>query len=83
MNLYIISQDNVCGYDTYDSAVVAAEDTYDASVIHPDKDHPGWDGTKFGADGCWCDSRLVDVKLIGKTAPGINRGVIVASFNAG
>lgn len=35
MNLYLISQDIVGGYDTFDSAVVAAESPDDARKIHP------------------------------------------------
>jgi hypothetical protein len=35
MNLYLITQDLVEGYDTYDSAVVVAETEDDARKIHP------------------------------------------------
>ena len=35
MNLYLISQDENIGYDTYDSAVVAAKSEKDARTIHP------------------------------------------------
>ena len=35
MNLYLISQDSNRDYDTYDSAVVAAVNEKDASVMHP------------------------------------------------
>jgi hypothetical protein len=35
MNLYLISQTVNVGYDTYDSAVVAAEDFVAASLTHP------------------------------------------------
>lgn len=35
MNLYLISQDINNGYDTYDSAVVAANSPKDARDIHP------------------------------------------------
>jgi arylsulfatase A-like enzyme len=39
MKLFLISQDENGGYDTYDSAVVAAEDEEAARKIHPT-----WDG---------------------------------------
>lgn len=35
MRLYLITQNLVEGYDTYDSAVVAAESSDDARKIHP------------------------------------------------
>jgi len=35
MKLYRISQDKNDGYDTYDSAVVAAENENEAKLIHP------------------------------------------------
>ena len=35
MNLYLISQSVNNEYDTYDSAVVAAESEEDATKIHP------------------------------------------------
>ena len=35
MKLYLLSQEVVTGYDTYDSAVVAAESEDDARTIHP------------------------------------------------
>lgn len=35
MNLYLITQDTVLGYDTYDSAVVVARTAFAASRIYP------------------------------------------------
>ena len=75
MNLYLISQHTNCKYDTYDSAVVAAVDADDAKTIHPSGDW-NWGG--------WCDSPTeVTAKLIGMAAPGVERGVVLASYNAG
>ncbi len=37
MNLFLISQDRVNGYDTYDSAVVVAKSEDDARNIHPSR----------------------------------------------
>lgn len=75
MFLYKISQDVNRGYDTFDSAIVAAPDANSAKMIYPGK-------------GCydvdaWCDYSYVKVDLIGTTAPGVKMGVILASFNAG
>ena len=35
MKLFLIHQDRLNGYDTYDSAVVAAESESDARSVHP------------------------------------------------
>lgn len=45
MKLWLISQDDNTGYDTYDSAIVAAVDTEAARAINPDGDV--W-GRKYG-----------------------------------
>ena len=80
MNLYLISQEANGGYDTYDSAVVAAEDEARARLTHP--------------DGCWelgpyqrhvwaDDPRDVAVRYLGKADAAVKPGIICASFNAG
>jgi hypothetical protein len=95
-NLYLISQDLVDGYDTYDSAVVSAKDEDEARMIHPSqfvthhKDGK-WMGT-YRKDGGeyenessdWVKFRdigYVAVKFLGKTELG--SGLILSSFNAG
>jgi len=81
MNLYHISQTIRDGYDTYDSAVVAAPNEETAKTIHPDGEtlYP-WIDTY----NTWCQSpNQVSVKLIGVAAPNIQQGVVIASFNAG
>ena len=78
MKLFHISQNENHEYDTYDSAVVCAQDADDARTISPDSGR--WDGS-FGA---WCSSPdKVEVKYLGEAAEGIERGVVCASFNAG
>jgi hypothetical protein len=77
LKLYRISQDSNTGYDTYDSAVVAAPDPTTAAQIHPDGDSGRW------SHYAWCSGpEYVEVELIG-TAAGVMQGVICASFNAG
>jgi hypothetical protein len=98
MNLYKISQEKNCGYDTYDSAVVAAKSEDEARLIHP-----GWyestsevltDGTWYRPwtyngrthvnKGTWAEFPSdVVVEFLGQAAEGIQPGTIVASFNAG
>ena len=83
MNIYLIWQNENRGYDTYDSAVVVAEDEESAKLIHPSTygENPWKDSCSSG----WCyypDD--VKVELVGtyegtKTEP----HVILASFNAG
>jgi hypothetical protein len=78
MNLYRISQSENFDYDTYDSAVVAAETEQEARSIHPGS---GKWGSEFHT---WASSpEVVKVELIGTADPSIELGVICASFNAG
>lgn len=80
MNLYLISQDQYDGYDTFDSVVVASESENDAKQIHP----AGYDDFAGHVSCLWCDNpNLVQVKLLGVAIPGTKRGIILASFNAG
>lgn len=79
MNLYLISQDVKTGWDTYDSAVVAAKDEEEARKIRPD-------GRERDEDyyGAWAKKpEQVKVELIGKAVEGTEKGVILSSFNAG
>lgn len=78
MKLWRIWQTVNDGYDTYDSAVVAAETENDARKINPCAWPPS------GPDECWAMPEHVSAQYIGEAAPGIEAGrVIVASFNAG
>lgn len=81
MKLYLISQDKNTGWDTYDSAVVAAESEEQARMTHPSGKN-NWDG-EHEDWGAWCASKYVNVKLIGTADNGTDAGVICASFNAG
>ena len=92
MKLWLISQSFNKGYDTYDSAVVAAETEEDARKLHPNKGH-FWDGEGWCykifngrvVPSChpdWADPQHVQVEYLGETDRDI-RGAILASFNAG
>jgi len=95
VKLWLILQKANCGYDTYDSAVVAADDEDAARAIHPDGFYR-WDGTHWSVTNpsgyvsregewspSWATPQHVSVKLIGDAAPDTKAGVICASFNAG
>lgn len=75
MKLWKLTQEVSNGYDTYDSCIVAAETEEDAVTIHP-----GWEWT----DGTWAsDASQVSAVCIGEASRDIERGVALASFNAG
>ena len=83
MKLFLISQNEHTSYDTYDSAVVAAEYIDEARNMDPSGENGElmkWDKKSWA----WCSSPdLVKVKYLGEAAVGIKQGVICASFNAG
>lgn len=80
MKLYLLAQTDNHGYDTYDSCVVCAESEEDAKTIHPDgdifKEDYRWGGWAMKAESITCNE-------IGEANDDQERGVIVASFNAG
>ena len=78
MNIYKLTQDQVVGYDTFDSAIVAAPNEDYAKSLHPTENDLDW-----GSD-CWAKSpEDVKVELIGAALAHIKSGVILASYNAG
>ena len=79
MNLYLICQTENNNYDTYDSAVVAAENPLSAQATHPG----GYNEDFNGRNGSWCCAVDVAVTLLGKAKAGTKAGVILASFHAG
>ena len=95
MNIYLISQSENCDYDTYDSAVVIAEDEYSARTTHPSEYYKwinnelysvyyGGRLEKSSTYTCWASSPfLVDVEFIGTAPEGSLPRVVCASFNAG
>jgi hypothetical protein len=92
VKLYKISQTVNNEYDTYDSAVVAAEDEEEARHVRMDTCYYLGDtlymklndGTEVEqSEWDWAHPKDVQVQYIGEAAPTIVAGVIVASFNAG
>ena len=87
MKLWLISQTERTGYDTYDRAVVAAATAEDAAAIHPD----GYSRYEPSESDDWPSGWLswasraatVHAEYIGEASDGTKAGVICASFNAG
>lgn len=79
MKLYKISQTVNDNYDTYDSAVVCADNADEAKKMHPSGND---DRSRYYMQD-WCEIKDVEIKYIGEAGADIKRGVIVASFNAG
>ena len=87
MKLYLISQSQNNDYDTFDSAVVCAENEEKAKLIHPYEywgeaiERDRWWKSK---NRYWCDSpNYVKVEFLGFAKNGTEEGIILASFNAG
>lgn len=88
MKLWLISQKVNNDYDTYDSAIVAAETEDAAKNMRPN-------GTEFtdaeslftDAESLffssWCELKDVEIEYLGNAAKHIKRGVILASYRAG
>ena len=93
MYLWKIERQDQGGCDTYDSAVVAAEYELDARTTSPTGweiwvEGTGWvrasNGLRDSVCGySWTSPNFVTVTKIGTATEGTERGVIVASFNAG
>ena len=79
MNIYLLKQNVNIDYYTYDAVVVAAESEEVAITITPD-------GIPIGQDKYteWAYTlNDVQVTLIGTAKDGVERGVILASYNEG
>lgn len=90
LNLYLLTQGSRKGYDTYDSAVVAALDEDTARLTHPDSrkvwNRSGWrlpDCPHPGDTDNWPNPNKVRVAFIGPADKSVKAGVICASYNAG
>jgi hypothetical protein len=77
MNLYLLSQTENRGYDTFDSCVVCAPNEEQAKTIHPRGD------LNYVSGRGWASPDNVTATLIGVADPSVKAGVVIASFNAG
>lgn len=81
--IYLLSQDQNRGYDTYDSIVVCAESEEEARNIHPRGEWRNSIYSMFRDDSWAFDPKDVKVKFLGEASPTIEKGIIITSFNAG
>ena len=80
MKLYLLSQNDVRGYDTYDSMVVCAESAETAIQIHPRGE---WHNGMF-RDNSWCqDPSDVTVEYLGEASDQVRPGIVCSSYHAG
>ena len=79
MNIYLLTQGVNRGWDTYDSAVVIAENEDTARHTHPSAVDDWWKDNYYTTD--WARPEDVNVSFIGTTDE--DPQVICASFNAG
>ena len=83
MKLFLISQSQHDDYDTYDSAVVAAENEEDARNTNPGNGNQMTEEDWKHNFSLWCNSpEHVQVEYLGE-AISDKKGVVCASFNAG
>lgn len=60
MNLYLLEQEENCGYDTYDSCVVASPNEATAKTIHPSDSDPKTYVEKDGIAGWFNEDNIRD-----------------------
>ena len=96
MKLWLISQSENSGYDTFDSAVVAAETEEEARHTYPDnweQEPKRWNGSKWlwhledgrvldYSSGSWTSPNHVSVEFLADGYDG-PAGTVLGSFNAG
>ncbi len=88
MKLWLLTQDEERGYDTFDSCVVAAPTEARAKAINPrGMIYDIWksDGqNNFDFGGSWASNpSKVFAEYLGEAKEGTPMGVILSSFNAG
>ena len=84
MKLYLISQTQNLAWDSFDSAVVAAEDEDTARHMNPENGNQMQDKDWNDVFPSWCSSPDdVTVEYLGEADSGIESGVICSSYKAG
>lgn len=79
MKLWLLTQSDNSGYDTYDSCIVAAKTEEEARDIHPGGE-VGW---KYQRNSWAKSPDTVKVELLGTARKGTEVGMILSSYRAG
>lgn len=80
MKLWLLTQNEANGWDTYDSMVVAAATEEEAKDITP----PNFSWPEGWAEGVWASSpEFVKAVCIGEASKHVEAGVVLASYNNG
>jgi hypothetical protein len=93
MNIYLIEQDVLTGYDTFNAAVVIAENETKAKLIHPNEYewnpeiHAWVEGTEIVDDpsvppATWPAPAYIKVTLLGRAEADMKKGIVCADFRA-
>lgn len=83
MKLYLLTQIENRGYDTFDSAIVAAYNEVAATKISPGGKNY-WKTSKEDCYPVWAKSpETVNCEYLGEAKEGTEQGLILGSFNAG
>lgn len=75
MKLYLVRRTDSGGYDTYDSFISCNDTIEEARLTQPDK----YGGGAYN----WTTPANVEVTEIGEANSSVERGVVLASYNAG
>lgn len=81
LKLFLVSRDDVIGYDTYESFVVCASDIEEARNTHPSW---GWEEDRKMCYPVWCDDmKHLSVKYLGLATGSLEKGIVCTSFKNG
>ncbi len=75
MKIYLLEQDEVNGWDTFDNCVICAEDEQTAKELSILELSYGW--VKLA------QIDKINIEYIGEAKEGSEKGVVCSSFNAG
>jgi len=84
LKLYLVSQTENSGYDTYDSFVIACESEEEARHTIPSNGLVMTEEDWSHPYSSWCSSSdSVKVTYLGIADPSVHHGIVCSSFNAG
>lgn len=81
MKLFLISQTQNRNLDTYDSAIVCAEDEAQAKRMSPSGESIFMEDARKWEIDAWCKEEFVMCEYLGEAKDGLKLGVVCSSFN--